>query len=400
MRGKELLARRAASNLAAVKMDLASATADDDVARVAVLETLISSGGDILLYRPQLQHYAVVFGDIEAAQHVAIIVPGVGDGSNLCDDWIPDAMNLFDASPATAVVLWKGYDNPVDVLAAAAGSIECNEDLVTAGRDLTSFVESLDLDSEQSLTIVAHSFGSIVTGAALADCGLEVTDVVVAGSPGMTVDELRDLHLQQSHFFTEQAPGDAIAELGAFGAEPSSPTFGGTRMATNAEEHPHVSSHSSYFEPESEALENIADVVTGDYDRVVPERPSFPEIAGGLVSWFLRLPTVPGRKTRRRYRGPGFRILSNVCRLIDVGAAETGNLVYEVLDESERALLWFAHQVGALPDIGEAVVAGEAAATTAAAAEGFVPSGSPSPPGAHPPEREETPPPAAPPSPG
>ena len=92
-------------------------------------------------------------------------------------------MNLFDASPSTAVILWKGYDNPVDVLAAAAGSIECNEDLVTVASDLTTFVDSLDLEPEQSLTIVAHSFGSIVTGAALADCGLQVTDVVVAGVP-------------------------------------------------------------------------------------------------------------------------------------------------------------------------------------------------------------------------
>ena len=43
----------------------------------------------------------------------------------------------------------------------------------------------------------------------------------------MTVDELRDLHIERSHFFSEQAPGDAIAELGIFGAAPSSPSFGG-----------------------------------------------------------------------------------------------------------------------------------------------------------------------------
>ncbi len=359
MRGKELLARRAASNLAAVKMDLAAASAENDADRVRVLETLISCGADILVYRPQLQHYAVLFGDIETAQHVAVIVPGVGDGSNLCDDWIPDALNLFEASPFTAVVLWKGYDNPVDILAAAAGSIECNEDLVTAASDLTAFVASLDLEPEQTLTIVAHSFGSIVTGAALADCGLLVTDVVVAGSPGMTVDELRDLHVEQSHFFSEQAPGDAIAELGVFGAAPSSPTFGGTRMSTNAEGHPQVSAHSRYFEPESEALENIADVVTGDYDDVERHRPSFPEIAGGLVTWFLRMPAVPVRVAGRHYRGPCFRVITNWCRLVDVGASETGNLVCEVLDEGERALLWFAHHVGAIPDFDGAAATDE-----------------------------------------
>jgi pimeloyl-ACP methyl ester carboxylesterase len=345
------MARRAASNLAAVKMDLATAQADGDAGRVQVLQTLIASGGDILVYRPQLQHYALLFGDIETAEHVAVIVPGVGDGTNLCDDWIPDAETLFEKAPDTAVLLWKGYDNPVDIMAAAAGSIECSEDLVTAASDLTAFVESLDLEPEQSLTVVAHSFGSIVTGAALADCGLLVTDVIVVGSPGMTVDELRELHVEQSHFFSEQAPGDAIAELGVFGSSPSSPTFGGTRMSVNAPDHPHVQSHSGYFTPESEALENIADVVTGHYEDVMRHRPSFPEIAGGLVAWALRMPVVPLRVVGRRYRGPGFRIMTNWCRLVDFGANETGNAVTEVLDEGERALLWVAHRVGALPDL-------------------------------------------------
>jgi pimeloyl-ACP methyl ester carboxylesterase len=320
MRGKELLSRRAASNLAAVKMDLAAATLDQDADRMRLLQTLINSGAQILLYRPQLQHHALLFGDLETAEHVAVVVPGVGDGSNLCDDWIPGAKNVYDAAESTAVVLWKGYDNPADILAAAAGSIECNEDLVTAANDLTAFVESLDLEPEQSLTVIAHSFGSIVTGAALADAGLEVTDVVVAGSPGMTVDELRDLHLEQSHFFSEQAPGDAIAEMGVFGAPPTSPTFGGTRMSTNAPDHPPVMSHSHYFEPDSAALENMVDVVTGQYSDIVRQRAAFPEIAGGLVAWVLRMPVVPLRAAGRHYRGPGFRVLTNWCRLVDLGA--------------------------------------------------------------------------------
>jgi pimeloyl-ACP methyl ester carboxylesterase len=351
MRGKDLLARRAASNLAAVEMDLAAASTEDDADRVKLLETLIASGGQILLYRPQLQHYALLLGNIESAEHVAVVVPGVGDGTNLCEDWIPDARNLYEAAEDTAVVLWKGYDNPVDVLAAAAGSIECNEDLMTAANDLTAFVDSLSLDPAQTLTVVAHSFGSIVVGAALAEAGLHVTDVIVAGSPGMTVDKLRELHVQQSHFFSEQAPGDAVAELGVFGAAPASPTFGGTRMSTNAPDHSQVLAHSSYFEPGSEALENMVDVVTGHYSRVAPHRPALPEIAGGLVAWLLRMPAAPLCLAGRHYRGPGFRILVNWCRLVDLSASETGNLVCEVLDEGERALLWAAHRVGAIPDV-------------------------------------------------
>jgi hypothetical protein len=350
MPATDRLRRRAASNAVAVQRDLARAEAEGAADRIRLLQTLLSCGGDILLYRPQLQHYAIRFGDMDSARHVAVFVPGVGDSANLCDDWIPEAKTLFEAAESTAVVLWKGYDNPVDVAAAAAGAIECSQDLVAAARDLTAFVASLSLRPEQSMTVIAHSFGSIVLGAALADCGLQCTDVVVAGSPGMTVDDLRDLHLTRSHFFSEQAPGDVIAELGIFGAPPASPSFGGTRMRTNAPGHPDVEAHSGYFEAGSEALENIVDVVTGNYDGVERHRAAFPEIAGGLVAWVLRMPAVPVRRAGRHYRGPGYRLLTDWCRLVDLGASQTGNLVTGALDESERALLWLAHRVGALAD--------------------------------------------------
>jgi pimeloyl-ACP methyl ester carboxylesterase len=267
----------------------------------------------------------------------------VGDGTDLCEDWIPGARNLYEAAEGTVVILWKGYDNPADLLAAAAGSIECNDVLVTAASDLTAFVASLSLRPSQSLTVVAHSFGSIVAGAALADCGLQCTDVVVAGSPGMTVDELRQLHVDKSHFFSEQAPGDPIAELGVFGTAPTSPTFGGTRLSTNAANHAIVHAHSEYFEPGSEALENIVDVVMGRYANVVDHRSTLAEISGGLVAWCLRLPAVPLRAAGRHYDGPGFRVLLNATRLVELGASETGNLVSEMLDESGQILAWVVH---------------------------------------------------------
>ena len=78
MHGKEVLARRAASNIAAVKMDLAGAILEGDADRVTLLQTLIDSGGEILLYRPQLQHYAVLFGDIETAKARGGVRPGRG----------------------------------------------------------------------------------------------------------------------------------------------------------------------------------------------------------------------------------------------------------------------------------------------------------------------------------
>jgi pimeloyl-ACP methyl ester carboxylesterase len=337
------------SNLEAARADLTAALAEGNLVRQHLLRTLVGCGGDILLYRPERDHYAVQFGAFDGSNHVAVVVPGVGDDTNLCQHWVPGAHNLFAAAQATTVIMWKGYDNPTSIVAAAIGSVECNEHLVGAGGELAEFVRSLPLHEHHSLTIVAHSFGSLVTGAALADHGLEVTDVVVAGSPGMSVDRLRELHLDSRHFFAEEAPGDAIAELGVFGASPTSPLFGGTRMRTNAPGHVEVLSHSSYFLPGSEALENIVNVVTGNYNRVERHRATVPELAGGAVSWAIRLPTVPVRLLGRHYRGPGFRLAANVIRLVDFAAARTEEAVRDASEEAEDALAWVARRIGGGP---------------------------------------------------
>jgi hypothetical protein len=332
--------------MAALHADLAAAREAGDAEAVALFQALEHCGGKLVLYRPERAHYGVALGDVRDAPHVAVMVPGVGNARTLRDDWLPSARNLFEAAKSAAVVLWKGYDNPGDILAAAVGAIECDADLMAAGDELARFVESLGLRDGQKLTVVAHSFGSMVTGASLADSDLHPTDVVVAGSPGMTVDDLRALHLAESHFFSEQAPGDLVAELGVFGASPTSPTFGGTRMRTNAPDHEPVRAHSDYFLPGSEALENIVDVVTGRYTSIEAHRSSLPEIAGGLVSWAIRLPTVPLRIAGRNYRGQGFRVLINAMRAVDLTASQAGNLVTEVLDEGMEALEWVAAHVG------------------------------------------------------
>jgi pimeloyl-ACP methyl ester carboxylesterase len=337
------------SNLAAAQADLVIAISEGNLVRQRLLQTLVDCGGDILLYRPDRDHYAIQFGALEATRHVAVVVPGVGDDTNLCQDWVPSAHNLFTAATSTTVIMWKGYDNPSSIVTAAIGSVECNDHLVAAGGSLAEFVRSLPLREHHSVTIVAHSFGSLVAGAALADYDLEVTDVVVAGSPGMSVDGLRELHMSSAHFFSEEAPGDTIAELGIFGASPTSPLFGGTRMRTNAPGHVEVHSHSSYFAPGSEALANIVNVVTGRYAQIVHHRSTVPELAGGAVAWAIRLPTVPVRKVGRRYRGPGFRLAANAFRLVDFAAARTEEIVRDTVEEAEDVLARVAHHLGGGP---------------------------------------------------
>ena len=71
-----------------------------------VLQAFARSGGLMLLCEPERHRYVVLFGELAAAHHVAIVVPGVGDETNLLDDWLPAGANLFHAGADTALVAW------------------------------------------------------------------------------------------------------------------------------------------------------------------------------------------------------------------------------------------------------------------------------------------------------
>jgi pimeloyl-ACP methyl ester carboxylesterase len=282
------------ANRARAERDLAEARQRGDGSRVAVLEALVACPGPLLVYQPDRQRYAVVLGDLEGARHVALMVPGVSTELGLLADWLASAENLLDAAPATAVILWKDYDDPPDATAAALASVACNDDVSAAAADLTQFVGSLPLRSDQSLTLVAHSFGSLVTGAALADHGLECTDVVLAGGPGMTVDELRQLHVSAHRFFSEEVPAG------------------------------------------SASLADIADVVTGRNTDVVVQPPSGAEVAGALTAWAIRVPLFGLVVLLRHYHGPGHRVLRGMRLAVDLTASQTGSLVRVGLDAGGR----------------------------------------------------------------
>ena len=51
-------------------------------------------------------------GTVEEADHIAVMVPGVGTDDNLRDQWLPSAANLYAAAESTTVILWKAYDEP------------------------------------------------------------------------------------------------------------------------------------------------------------------------------------------------------------------------------------------------------------------------------------------------
>ena len=111
------------------------------------------------------------------------------------------------------------------------------------------------------VALLCHSYGSVVCG--LAARQLPVTDIAVYGSPGMDASSVRSLHTTARVWAGREA-GDWIRDvphvrlLGmGFGTDPMSPSFGARRFGCGG------AGHSSYLQPGSESLRNLAYIALG-----------------------------------------------------------------------------------------------------------------------------------------
>jgi hypothetical protein len=217
-----------------------------------------------------------VFGNLAAADRIAVLVPGVSttaDNFNTGLDGVParapavQGLALYDATAAAspgkhvAVIAWLGYDAPQGV-----GRTAAREELARAGATaLDEFTEDLAIMRPNArVTVIGHSYGSVVAGLAAAKLPSQVKDIVVVGSPGMGVSRAADLHTA-AHVWAGQAAQDWIDWVPAFqvwgaghGTLPVTPGFGATVFGTNG-----VTDHDHYLAPGTQSLANIVSIVLG-----------------------------------------------------------------------------------------------------------------------------------------
>ncbi|NLA36470.1 MAG: hypothetical protein GX868_12420, partial [Actinobacteria bacterium] len=252
--------------------------------RVAVLEGLLEGrwagtsplDSHVVLFDPQGRGMvAVAHGDLATAARVAIYVPGTGADLDRAARDLQRGLALADAgralAPATAVITWIGYRTPEFIVPVSGdGTVPWTAAAVSPQRAsagasaLASFVRRLDLRDEVDVSLVGHSYGSLVAAGAARELG-GVDTLVLVGSPGVGVDHAAELHADAVYSFA--ASGDVVAALPVFGENPDSMSFGAIRVdlrghgsgsAVGA-----VAGHSSYFEPGSRSLEQLALIVSG-----------------------------------------------------------------------------------------------------------------------------------------
>jgi Alpha/beta hydrolase len=240
----------------------------------------------------------VALGDPDRARHVLTHVPGMGSGlatqahELTHAERVADSANRLTPGEQTSAVLWLDYDAP-DVGPEAAG-----RGLAAGGAAaLRRFQDGLRAahDGPQPrLTVLGHSYGSLVVGAAAARPGLAADAVVFVGSPGVGVDSAARLHapevwsttslsdpIQYAAVALKSLPGDialsaAVPGLGPllafgrperdlwFGRNPSDPAFGAHVFASQP-----GAGHTGYWEPGRPALEALADIAVG-WGDVIP----------------------------------------------------------------------------------------------------------------------------------
>jgi hypothetical protein len=225
---------------------------------------------------------AVSIGNPDVAAHNAVFVPGTGQGLARLSFSDEKALAMYNATLTAdsalapgdvAVTTWMGYDRPMDLSRAAfpqpAYSGADRLDAFENGQR-ASHLGAASID-----TVIGHSYGSTVVGAAASHGHhLDADNVIAVGSPGLLVERADQLDLRtRGNVYVMRAKNDAISMGGivtewTLGADPTVPGFGAQRLAADPGPAspfglPSIGAHSSYWLDGNAALKNFGTVIAG-----------------------------------------------------------------------------------------------------------------------------------------
>ncbi|MFE3514040.1 alpha/beta hydrolase [Streptomyces sp. NPDC059166] len=250
----------------------------DAASRLHRFSSLLKGDRQILSFDPSGRGRAAeVFGDLDRADRVSVVVPGVDtnlltlERSGAKENAAPVGMarSLYGAERSarpgsrTAVIAWADYTAPAGIgMDAVLGGL-AEQGAVR----LNGLLDALPGTSDVSL--FCHSYGSVLCGVAARGLPDRVSDIAVAGSPGMRADNAGALHtrarvwaMRDSDDWIADVPNMAVGGLG-HGADPVDPAFGARIVSASG-----AVGHSGYFEPGTESLSNFAAIGVGAYDSV------------------------------------------------------------------------------------------------------------------------------------
>lgn len=235
---------------------------------------------------------AIVLGDLNKADYVSFLVPGMfftieGQMSYWVDAanelysqqqaWLDyfESESVFIHNESVATVAWIGYDTPN---LTNVGAI----DNANQGRDtLAGAILGLQADrgaDQPYISVVAHSYGTTAAMMALSEYSFDIDALALVGSPGSPAESVADLHVRDGNVFVGEAAWDPIPNSSYFGQDPGAESFGAKSLGVSGGfdvimKQPLTASvgHNEYFTPGSEAMRNFALIGIGRGEFVIPE---------------------------------------------------------------------------------------------------------------------------------
>ncbi|MET9383162.1 alpha/beta hydrolase [Streptomyces sp. NPDC002928] len=220
----------------------------------------------------------VAMGNPDTADHTGILVPGTNTNMDAVPGQIERIGKLQGAAEdrsdgeSVAMITWLGYDAP-EASTTDFNSVGGTGRAEDAAPDLRQFVAGTHASHDGSpshTTVLGHSYGSTVVGAAASGgSGLGADDVVVVGSPGMTVANAQDLQMDPEHVWIGGAADDPIINNFSdytLGPDPMLGSFGGNNFEVDTH------GHSGYWDKGSDSLDNQGAVIAGRPATEAPKK--------------------------------------------------------------------------------------------------------------------------------
>lgn len=207
---------------------------------------------------------ALGLGDLDTADAIGVLVPGMGnDVTSDLDGVADDAATVADAAQAAApelavaTVAWMSYRAPSGFVQAArlpAGHARAG------GRALDATLDGLAaarVTDTARVTVLAHSYGSVVTDRAVDEPGrLAANAVLVLGSPGMSKDAGE---LEVDEVYEASSPSDLVSRFQYFGNATWEDDFGAEQLPTDPD-----TGHSEYYDTDRPTVAAMGEVVAGE----------------------------------------------------------------------------------------------------------------------------------------
>ncbi|WP_416484887.1 alpha/beta hydrolase [Streptomyces sp. CL12] len=222
-------------------------------------------------------------GNPDTADHQAVYVPGTGSELGNIGGGIDRMTKVWHAASdeadgkSVSTITWLGYDAPDSVWKDAPFEHYAYDGAPAFDKFLDGLDTSHTGDTDPHRTVIAHSYGTTLVGAAAQKGHISADDLVFAGSPGVKVSDADQLDVPKGHVWNEEADGDVVPDIGRWGHGgdgfiiPSDPHFGANQMTTDTE------GHSGYWDETShgpsQSLKNQALVVVGKGDDVALKPP-------------------------------------------------------------------------------------------------------------------------------